>query len=189
MRAVNLKTEHMVNPIGIDILKPYVSWNCIEGKKQTAYEVEAVCEDKVIFNTGKINFSQMSAILDVDVRSRQRVYWKVRLWDETDNVGEWSEEAFFEMGLLQQSDFVAKWINPELECDPQIHKPASYLKTSFKVEKKGAARLYITAHGLYEAHINGKRVGDFVLSFFLLILKLPPSFSNAPFLSSKYVSS
>lgn len=164
MRAVNLKTEHMVNPIGIDILKPYVSWNCIEGKKQTAYEVEAVCEDKVIFNTGKINFSQMSAILDVDVRSRQRVYWKVRLWDETDNVGEWSEEAFFEMGLLQQSDFVAKWINPELECDPQIHKPASYLKTSFKVEKKGAARLYITAHGLYEAHINGKRVGDFVLA-------------------------
>ena len=35
MRAVNLKTEHMVNPIGIDILKPYVSWNYIEGKKQT----------------------------------------------------------------------------------------------------------------------------------------------------------
>ena len=50
MRAVNLKTEHMVNPIGIDSLKPYVSWNCIEGKKQTACEIEAVCEDKVIFN-------------------------------------------------------------------------------------------------------------------------------------------
>ena len=50
MRAVNLKTEHMVNPIGIDILKPYVSWNCIEGKKQTAYEIEAVCEDKVILD-------------------------------------------------------------------------------------------------------------------------------------------
>ncbi|MBQ3558805.1 MAG: family 78 glycoside hydrolase catalytic domain [Agathobacter sp.] len=164
MRAVNLKTEHMVNPIGIDIIKPYVSWNCIDGKKQTAYELEAVCGDKVILNTGKINSSQMSAILDVDVRSRQRVYWKVRLWDATDNVGEWSEEAFYEMGLLQQSDFVAKWINPELECDPQVHKPASYLKTTFTIESKGEARLYITAHGLYEAHINGNRVGEFVLA-------------------------
>ena len=164
MRAVNLKTEHMVNPIGIDILKPYVSWNYLDGKKQTAYELEAVCKDKVILSTGKISSSQMSAILDVEVKSRERVFWKVRLWDENDNVGEWSEEAFYEMGLLQQSDFVAKWINPELECDPQIHKPASYLKTLFKVEKKGVARIYVTAHGLYEVHINGKRVGDFVLA-------------------------
>ena len=164
MRAVNLKTEHMVNPIGIDVLKPYVSWNYIDGKKQTAYELEAVCEDKVILNTGKIVSSQMNFILDVKLESRQRIFWKVRLWDETDNVGEWSEEAFFEMGLLQQSDFIAKWINPELECDPQVHKPASYLKTSFKVEKKGVARLYVTAHGLYEVHINGRRVGDFVLA-------------------------
>lgn len=164
MRAVNLKTEHMVNPIGIDVLKPYVSWNYIDGKKQTAYELEAVCKDKVILSTGKISSSQMSAILDVDVKSRERVFWKVRLWDETDNVGDWSDEAFFEMGLLQQSDFIAKWINPELECDPQIHKPASYLKSTFEVEKKGIARLYITAHGLYEAFINGKRVGKFVLA-------------------------
>ena len=164
MRAVNLKTEHMVNPIGIDILKPYVSWNCIEGKKQTAYEIEAVCEDKVILSTGKISSFQMSAILDVEVKSRERVFWKVRLWDEEDVVSEWSDEAFFEIGLLQQGDFIAKWINPELECDPQVHKPASYLETSFKVEKKGIARLYITAHGLYEAFINGKRVGKFVLA-------------------------
>lgn len=164
MRAVNLKTEHMVNPIGIDVLKPYVSWNYIDGKKQTAYELEAVCEDKVILNTGKIVSSQMNFILDVKLESRQRIFWKVRLWDEADNVGEWSEEAFFEMGLLQQSDFVAKWINPELECDPQVHKPASYLKMNFKVESKGVARLYVTAHGLYEAYINGRRVGDFVLA-------------------------
>lgn len=171
MRAVNLKTEHMVNPIGIDILKPYVSWNCIEGKSQTAYEIEAVCEDKVILSTGKIISSQMNYVLDVGLESRQRIFWKVRLWDETDNAGEWSEVAFFEMGLLQQSDFIAKWINPELECDPQIHKPASYLATTFTLEnyvhvgqEKQKARLYVTAHGLYEVYINEKRMGDFVLA-------------------------
>ena len=164
MKAMNLKTEHMVNPIGIDILKPYVSWNYIDGKKQTAYEIEAVCEDKVIWNSGKTISSQMNSVLNINPESRQRILWKVRLWDENDKVGEWSEEVFLEMGLLNQSDFVAKWINPELECDPQVHKPASYLATTFTVENKGEARLYITAHGLYEAFINGKRVGDFVLA-------------------------
>lgn len=164
MRAVNLKTEHVVNPIGIDILRPYVSWNYIEGKKQTAYEIECICNGGVIWNSGKVVSSQMNAVLNVELESRQRVFWKLRLWDENDTVSEWSEEAFFEMGLLDKSQFVAKWVNPELECDPQVHKPASYLKTSFALESTGNARLYITCHGLYEAYINGKRVGDFVLA-------------------------
>lgn len=87
------------------------------------------------------------------------------------------------MGLLEREQFVAKWINPEpdntlgagSERNPQSHKPASYLRTSFRLEKdfsqgdtsqrkKGEARLYITCHGLYEAFLNGKRVGDFVLA-------------------------
>lgn len=164
MKAINLRTEHLVNPIGIDIRTPYLSWNCEGGKKQNAYEIEAVSEGKVIWNSGKVWSDSMHEILGVTAESRQRITWKVRLWDEFDTEGEWSEEAFFEMGLLEKKQFVAKWINPELTCDPAVHKPASYLKTSFNVEKMGKARLYITCHGLYEASINGKRVGDFVLA-------------------------
>ncbi|MBQ6844778.1 MAG: family 78 glycoside hydrolase catalytic domain [Agathobacter sp.] len=164
MYATNLKTEHMTNPIGIDIRSPYVSWITSDGKQQTAYEVEAVSKGSTIWNSGKVQSKEMYAILPIEAESRQSVSWKVRLWDEKDVVGEWSEEAFFEMGLLEKSQFVAKWINPELECDPEIHKPASYLKTSFMVEQLGKARLYITCHGLYEVFLNGKRVGDFVLA-------------------------
>ena len=164
MKAVNLKTEHLVNPIGIDIRTPYLSWNCEGGKKQTAYEIEAMADGEVILSSGKIASDKMNHCFGVAVASKQRVTWKVRLWDETDTAGEWSEEAYFEMGILEKSQFVAKWINPELSCDPLVHKPASYLKTSFSVEKMGKARLYITCHGLYEASINGKRVGDFVLA-------------------------
>ena len=54
MKAINLKTEHLVNPIGIDIRTPYLSWNCEGGKKQTAYEIEAVSEGEVILSSGKI---------------------------------------------------------------------------------------------------------------------------------------
>ena len=106
----------------------------------------------------------MNAVLGIDAVSRQRIFWRVRLWDESDIPGEWSSGAWFETGLLEKEQFTAKWINPELTCNPNEHKPASYLRTSFNVEKCGKARLYITCHGLYEAYINGSRAGDFVLA-------------------------
>ena len=164
MKAVNLRTEHLVDPIGIDIRTPYLSWNCEGGKRQTAYEIEAASDGKVIWNSGKTESGEMHATFGKEAESKQNISWKVRLWDENGMEGEWSKEAVFELGILEKDRFVAKWINPELECDPTVHKPASYLKTSFSLEKTGRARLYITCHGLYEASINGKRVGDFVLA-------------------------
>ena len=164
MKAVNLRTEHLVDPIGIDIRTPYLSWNCEEGKKQTAYEIEAVSDGKVVWNSGKKESDEMHTTFGKEAESRQNISWKVRLWDENGKEGEWSKEGVFELGILEKNQFVAKWINPELVCDPKVHKPASCLKTSFFLEKAGRARLYITCHGLYEASINGKRVGNFVLA-------------------------
>ena len=164
MRAVNLKTEQLMNPMGIDTRKPFLSWICLDGISQTAYEVEAMSDEAVIWNSGKVISGSMNTTLNCALNSRQRVSWKVRLWDEKDNAGNWSEEASFEMGILNPEEFTAKWINPELICDPESHKPASYLKTSFEAVTGESARLYITCHGLYEAYINGKRAGDFVLA-------------------------
>ena len=73
------------------------------------------------------------------------------------------------MGLLNQSDWKAEWINdgkpgqvnPE---DYYLNDPAPLFRKEFLVEKKiEKARLYITGLGYYEATINGKRVGDHVL--------------------------
>lgn len=164
MKAVNLRTEHMADPMGIDIAAPYLSWHCEGGVRQTAYEIEASCDGRVLWNSGRVPSSAMHAFLGVKAQSRQQVVWKARLWDEEGAPGEWSEEARFEMGILEKSGFVAKWIDPELTCDPEAHKPASYLKTSFHAPAAGRARLYITCHGLYEAFINGVRAGEFVLA-------------------------
>jgi len=164
MKAINLKTEHMYNPMGIDIRQPYLSWNCSGGIRQSAYEVEAESGGQVIWSSGRVASNRMNEILGIEPESRQRISWRVRLWDETGAEGGWSEAAWFEAGLLKKEEFVAKWINPELTCDPKVHKPASYLKKDFFLEKAGRARLYITCHGLYEAYINGSRVGDFVLA-------------------------
>lgn len=186
MRAINLRCEHSIHPMGIDVTHPYLSWNCSDGKRQTAYEIEAK-KGEVVWNSGKVESQKMHAIYEGNLTSRDAITWRVRLWDEEEQVSTWSEEAHFELGLLNSSDWQAQWINPELTCDPEAHKPASYLRKTFfysskdtigasdctlsteMADEKGMsditnARLYITAHGLYEVSINGTRVGDFVLA-------------------------
>jgi len=164
VKAIGLKTEHLVNPIGIDVTRPYLSWICQGGLAQTAYEIEALTDGQIIWNSGKVATSRMNAILDSALTSKQRVTWHVRLWDENDQPDDWSNEALFELGILDKAQFAAQWINPELTCDPAEHKPASYLRTTFEAPAGQQARLYITCHGLYEAFINGQRVGNFVLA-------------------------
>ena len=164
MRAIALKTEFMKDPIGIDIPRPRLTWNCEGGLRQTAYEIKAFRNGIGFWSSGRVKSAEMSALFGAGLASRDRVRWQIRLWDENGVPGEWSE-ACFEMGLLDRQDYLARWIDPEPDRDPQAHKPASYLRKSFLVDKPvGAARLYITCHGLYEAWINGKRVGDFVLA-------------------------
>ena len=60
--------------------------------------------------------------------------------------------------------WAAKWIDPELPHDKDARQPASVLRRRFPVNKGENAVLYITCHGLYEAVLNGQRVGDFVLA-------------------------
>ena len=87
MRAINLRTEHMRNPIGIDVKQQYLTWNCLGGKEQSAYEIQIMEDGNVVWNSGKTNSSQMYVIYDGKVKSRQRYAWKLRLWDENDQAG------------------------------------------------------------------------------------------------------
>ena len=58
----------------------------------------------------------------------------------------------------------AQWIDPEPPHDKDARQPASVLRRRFRAEETEDAVLYITCHGLYEARLNGQRVGDFVLA-------------------------
>ena len=164
MRAIALKTEYMVDPVGIDGRQPRLSWLCEDGLRQTAYEIRTCCRETEPRCSGRVESGDMFAFYTAPLNSRTRVVWQVRLWDENGVSGPWSDAAFFETGPAPE-DYAAKWIDPEIDHDPEIHKPASYLrKTFFLSECPASARLYITAHGLYEASINGRRAGDFVLA-------------------------
>ena len=164
MKAISLRTEYLKNPIGIDLRHPRLFWNCESGTKQTAYRIVAKTDGQIVWDSGKVVSESMHADYPNDLASRQRVEWSVTLWDETDREGEPSETAFFETGLLSTSDFRAKWISGNYRVNKKKRYPVDCFKKDFAARNVAKARLYITACGLYEAKINGKRVGNFVLA-------------------------
>ena len=165
MKATKLKTAHLINPIGIDVRKPMLTWNVVDGVMQTAYQIVAVCDGMEVWNTGKVFGSIMQTVYEGPAEGRQQVEWKVCIWDENDVAGEWSEPAFFEYAFLSKQDWKAKWINPEIEAfKPEDNQPASVLVRSFALEKSGDARAYVSAHGMYALYINGTRVKDNILT-------------------------
>ena len=164
MKAINLKTEYLINPIGIDIRHPRLFWNCEGGTKQTAYRIVAKTDEQIVWDSGKVSSDSMHADYPNDLASCQRVEWNATLWDETDSKGESSETAFFETGLLSASDFRAKWISGNYRVNKKKRYPVDCFKKEFSAHNVAKARLYITACGLYEALVNGKRVDDFVLA-------------------------
>ena len=164
MKAINLKCEYLINPMGIDIQNPRLMWNCEGGIKQTAYRVIAKSDEKIAWDSGKVSSSSMRAEYPLSLSSRERIVWSVTLWDENNVEGESSEAAYLETGLLSASDFTAKWISGNYRVNKKKRYPVDCFKKQFNVKNVAKARLYITACGLYEAEINGQRVGNFVLA-------------------------
>ena len=157
MRAINLKCEYLKNPIGIDIKKPRLFWNCEGGITQTAYQIVADNWD-----SGKVQSSSMRAEYPKELNPREIVNWKVKLWDENDDEGEWSDIASFEIGI---DEWQAKWITGNYKVNKKNRYPVDCFKKDIEIKKEiSKARLYITACGLYEAKINGKKIGNFSLA-------------------------
>ncbi len=166
MRAVRLRTEYLNNPLGIDIGKPRFSWNCEGGSKQTAYQIIAKANGETVWNSGKVESSSMTHIPYEGraLKSRERVNWSVKLWDENGVGGEISH-SFFELGLLEASDWKAKWITGSYQVKRSKRYPVDCFRKGIPVAKAvQSARLYITACGLYEAKLDGQKIGSFALA-------------------------
>ena len=166
MKAVHLQTEYLTEPLGLGIPNPRFYWNCEEGVHQSAYQIIATRDAEIIWDSGKVESSSMSHICygGAKLTSRDRIAWSVTLWDENDIAGE-KTSSWFEMGLLNHSDWKAKWIAGDYQPKKNVRYPADYFRKKFSLTKViEKARLYITACGIYEAYINDRRVGDFVLA-------------------------
>ena len=171
LKVKNLVCEDRVNPVGLDILLPRFSWQLIPDRRnlmQTAYEIRvgSLTGKNIQWNSGKRSNDQSTFVpyAGPALVAARAYFWQVRVWDNFGRVSEWSEKANWRMGILRSDDWKAKWIESESGAD-SVNGPALLFRRTFSTGKKiVSATIYITAHGMYEAFINGQRIGNACLT-------------------------
>jgi alpha-L-rhamnosidase len=122
VKASNLQCEYLDAPLGIDVIKPRLSWRLESGQrgqKQSAYRVLVASSretlDKDIgdlWDSGKVESDQSIHVAydGTALESRMQCFWKVKVWDRDGKASAWSEPALWSMGLLTPDDWSAQWI-------------------------------------------------------------------------------
>lgn len=164
----NLLTENRPDPVGVEETAPRFSWQLSTPQRntvQTAYSIqvwEAGNKKNLVWNSGKINSDQSVYVpyAGTALQSGKKYHWQVQVWDNNNTVPAQSDAGKFQMGLLNAGNWKAQWIEPGYTED-SVMRPSPLFRKQFNTQKKiVSATAFITAHGLYEAQINGKRIGD-----------------------------
>src|SRR5207249_12071834 len=141
-----LRTEYKENPLGIDARKPRFSWqlrSSARGVAQSAYEVRVTRTERgarsggdLVWSSGRVasDESTLRAYDGPPLQSGRRYYWQVRVWDGAGKPTAWSEPAWFEMGLLEPSDWKASWSEPDLPEDVKTSGPSPMLRHDIKAK-------------------------------------------------------
>ncbi|MGA2363622.1 MAG: family 78 glycoside hydrolase catalytic domain [Candidatus Aminicenantales bacterium] len=178
---VQLRCEYRENPLGIDVVKPRLSWKIESrnqntedrGQKQTAYQIlvasseEPLKKDKGdLWDSGKVASDQS---IQVEYQGKSLVsqmdcHWKVRVWDKKGEATDWSNPALWSMGLLAPQDWQAVWIRPVATTKKNIATAPWVRKVFTLASAPGRAMVFVNVLGYYELYVNGQKVSDEVLS-------------------------
>src|SRR4051794_12695968 len=181
LRVTGLRTEHRVDPLGIDTPAPLLEWRLdAAGPRvpagQVAYQIRAASSRAAlergsadVWDSGRVVSTRSTNVpfAGAALRSREAVAWQVRVWDSTGRVSGWSRAASWEMGLLDRSDWSAHWIENASYDYTQpdgSETPLPVFGKAFTPHGRVArARLYMTGLGMYATTLNGEPVSDAVL--------------------------
>ena len=166
-----LRFEHHEEPFGIGEDRPRLSWQVrtdAPGWVQTAYELEVGPDAGSLASYGRVDSAEqlLQPWPARPLASRERAAARVRVWGNDDGgPSEWSPVAWVEAGLLDAGGLAGRHDPSVLDEDSASDEPASRLSTTFELDGGVAsARLYASAHGIYVATINGRRVGQDLLA-------------------------
>ena len=174
-------SEGFITPIGFYDATPTFSWKLPVSdniKSQSAYQIVVASAPDLLPDAPDLwdsekQINSQSTYVKFDgeaLKSRQKVYWAVKYWDQEGRESGWSEVNTLEMGLLNNADWKGSWIGLDTGKDSikgtkdvVIHKP-QYLRKSFELSNEpSSARLHITAKGVFDVHLNGENVSDDVM--------------------------
>lgn len=163
------RIEHHREPLGIGERMPRLSWRIAgapSGWRQTAYRVELEEHGATTSHEVESPDQVLVAWPGEPLRSRERVTVRVAVRGADDAWSEASAPTVLEAGLLEPSDWIARPVGATRNENPNSDdRRPSLVRRGFQArEGLVRARLYATAHGLYETEINGERVGDDALS-------------------------
>jgi len=175
-RVTHLVVEHHRVPFGIGERSPRLSWileDTAAGAVQTAYELRVargvLGPDPTQFSVHVASdSSQFVPVFVSPLESRERVSIEVRCWmDDIAEPTAWSEPLIVEAGLLERADWKADFVSPSPRDERSEVRGAYVLRAPFdagRLDALAAARIYATAHGVYELELNGEKVGDELLA-------------------------
>ncbi len=163
-----IQVENQIAPQGVGTVAPRFSWILSSPNRQVtqkSYSIHVLSGKKTVWKSGKVDSDQSIFVsyAGEPLQSNQAYQVAVQVWD---NQGKTSKVVWtdFKTSLLHSTDWKAKWISSGIASD-SVDGRVPVLAKSFIANKEiKSARLFITARGLYEASINGKRVGDSYLS-------------------------
>jgi alpha-L-rhamnosidase len=178
IRAEYLRCEFRIDPLGIDEPNPRLSWEAtadVRGATESGYRVlVASSPDRLAADVGDLwdsgrcvrGLRETSiAYGGTPLRSHQRCWWKLQLWDGRGRASRWSDAATWSHGLVSATQWRGEWIGHDVEHVPDdegvVVTPARLLRGLVRLEKPiRSATLYATAMGIADLHVNGTRVSD-----------------------------
>ncbi|MBN1559609.1 family 78 glycoside hydrolase catalytic domain [candidate division KSB1 bacterium] len=174
----DLRCDYLENPLAIDDPTPDLSWKLSSrnvNQKQTAYQIQVAGTIRNLkqgngdlWDSGKVVSEQNLHVTyaGTPLVSRQKAFWRARVWDEKNRVSEWSAAASCQMGLEAEA-WQAKWIGVGEDCCPDspATAPAPHFRTEFTIDQPvRSARAYASGLGYYELYLNGVKVSEDLLA-------------------------
>lgn len=177
--TANLRCEYLTEPRGIEVAQPRLSWvveSLERGERQTGYQilvassVELLAKDKGdLWDSGRIAGDATNQITygGSPLGSRARCFWKVRSWDKDGGQSPWSSPASWTIGLLQTSDWSAKWIDASTRMKIATGQPVPVILKAAYETVDGSASLDVTTKlgglaktGAFSVDVENKSFGD-----------------------------
>lgn len=166
MKVERLRINHLKNPLGFALKTVTASYQVTQasGSRQETARIRVSLDPEgkgEVYDTGRADWvSGLGTRLPLSLSPCTRYYWKVWVWDNAGDVGE-SETAWFETGRMELG-------LEGISISADLKEGIPVLEKDFSLEEECTrARLYLCGLGVFEAYLNGKRIGDEVLTPYL----------------------